>query len=96
MSVHLSIKTEQNIELSLPVSTEGFFNRCWKELAQKHRLNLIIAMQSGLNLDRELLENLLAEIKELPAYIKAENFATEDKLFFTERFKFIITRSMIS
>lgn len=92
MSVHLSIESEQNIELSIPISTEYFFNRCWKEVAQKHQLDLIIAMQSGLDLDQELLEALLAEIKQLPVYIKTENFTTDDMEFFTEQLKFIITR----
>ena len=91
MSVHLSIETEQKIELSIPISTEPFFNRCWKPLAEKHKLEYISAIQLGIELDREWVAALLLEIKQIPAYLEAEHFSGDDIAFFRERLTFIIS-----
>lgn len=92
MSIILTIENDQNMELSIPISTEPFFNRCWKNVAMKYNLEYILSMQDGLKLDRTTVEYLIAELKQLSIYINIENFAETDVQFSKERLNFIIPK----
>lgn len=91
MSIHLSIEAGAKTILSIPIATEPFFNRCWKPLAEKHKLKYISAIQQGTELDRDWVVALLLEIKQSSVYLSEEHFPANDMEFFKERLAFIIT-----